>query len=645
MCGIFGSVGASAGRDLLDAMTEVSRHRGPDGVGHVVLPAQGDTPAVCLGNTRLAIVDLDGGAQPMRADSVHLVMNGELYDHVVRRAALDALGHRFGTRSDTEVALRSFLEFGPDAVEHLTGMFALAVWDRSTRRLILARDRVGQKPLFYAYDGTRGDLVFASEPKALVAAASTGARIDTSPDFEALHHFLSLRYVPSPATLLRGVRELPPGHRLIWQGGTIRVEPFWRLDVEAVDERSERELIEALDAALDDAVRRHRVSDVEVGAYLSGGLDSSTIVARMVRQIDAPRTFAVGAPGSDVDELPSARRVADRCGTRHVEDALASTGPAEVLASVPRLVHYLDLPPDPIAPCVERAAALAARHVKVVLGGDGGDELFAGFDRYLGVLALDAPWRPAAALAGRVGAALVAPFGGALDYKSPAQKLRWLATIAGEADLARRYASATTSTRFGAEEKARLYGATLRPYLDLDSTASIVDAVRAAPARDPLHRLLYADMVTRLPGHSLLMGDRLSMAHGLELRSPLLDDRLVELVTGFPANLKMRGRQLKWCLRRLAERDLPSAIARRPKHGFMLPIASWLRGPIHDPVRRLLLDGRTVAEDLFRADEVRRLLDEHRVGRVDHHVRLWLLLGVEAWFRQVTGTDGSARWS
>jgi asparagine synthase (glutamine-hydrolysing) len=508
-------------------------------------------------------------------------------------------------------------------------MFAVAVWDARERKLVLARDRLGQKPLFYTL--AAGGLAFASELKGLLAAGRTPAEVE----LESVHHYLSLRFVPSPRTMLRHVFQLPPGHRLVFRGGAARVERYWRLDFRDKLDGGDGELLERVAAKLDETVATHLVSDVEVGAFLSGGLDSSTVVARLVkagggdRPGDPPRTFAVGVAGAEVDERPWARRVAEHLGTRHHDRSVAP----ELASLLPRLVRCLDEPSDPIAACMLHAAELASEWVKVVLGGDGGDEGFAGFDRYLGV--------PRAGVYGLLPAPLRSLLGGLVDrlpgafgYKSVGQKLRWLHRVGGVRDLPRRYAEATCCFRFGAADKRRLYGdGPWRHLAELDSEGLLAHTFAEAPASNDLDRMLSTDYLTRLPGHSLMLTDRTTMAYSLEQRSPFLDHELVELLAALPPRLKIRGGELKWALRRLAEADLPADVVRRPKHGFMLPVAEWLRGPLRPAAEGILGGSRLVAEGAVRRSEVRRLLDEHRARRHDHHTRLWMLMNLEVWHR------------
>jgi asparagine synthase (glutamine-hydrolysing) len=606
-------------------MNETLSHRGPDDAGVENLGEAG------LAARRLSIIDLPGGHQPIRNETgaLCITFNGEIYNYRELRRELLERQHVFRTATDTEVVLHLYEEMGAGALERLRGMFAFAIWDSRERRLLLARDRFGQKPLFYAWDGSR--FLFASELKAILAVR----RSEPILSLEALDDFLALRFLPSPETMFAGIQKLPPGHLLTLQArpeGPPRLETqrYWSLRYLPKREIGEEEAVEEVRAALRDAVESHLVSDVPVGAFLSGGMDSSIVVAMMAEISDEPvTTCAIGVREQDFNELGFAREVAEHCGTRHREEVVWP----DLIRLLPKMIHHLEEPSDPIAACFFHAAALARRHVKVVLTGDGGDELFAGFDRYFGFrwiryyAALPAPLRRY--LLGPVLARLPDSSG----YKNLTQKLRWVHDLSFH-EGGRRYAEATVFFRFGDEGKAGLYtAACARGLADRDATECIVREFDAAEASDDLDRMLYADVGTRLAEHSLMLTDRLNMAHGLEARSPLLDHRLAETVATLPVSLKFRSRRLKYLLRRVSEPYLPASILRRPKQGFMFPLGYWMKGPLV-PVLRDLIDNSCLVEaGIFRREAMHRLLEEHLAHRSDHHVRLWMLLNVEIWYR------------
>ena len=620
MCGICGIISPSGpARAVLGEMLKVISHRGPDDEGTFVAGCAG------LGSRRLSIIDLPGGRQPMTNEdgTVVVVHNGEIYNHAALRRSLEQRGHTFRTRSDTEVIVHLYEEHGERCVEQLNGMFAIAIWDVRQQKLVLLRDRLGQKPLFYAEAG--GAFLFGSEVKAILAVLPEPPEVD----FEAVHHYLSLRFIPAPHTMLRQIRKLPAAHTLVWQHGQVRLSRYWDLSFEEKFQRPEAELLEQLQDKLRQAVASHLVSDVPVGAFLSGGMDSSMVVALMAEAGAAPfRTFAIGVHGQKDNELPFARLVADRYQTTHVEQSVD----VHLLVDLPKIIWHLDEPSDPIAACQYAAAAVAARETKVVLGGDGGDELFAGFDRYRGMLYLDYY----AALPAGVRRGLIAPWLAArsdrFGYKNWVQKLRWTEQVSQHATLANRYAEATCFFRFSHDAKRALFGADLWQCVGHLSSAETISAqYDQARASDPIDRMLYADYMTRLPEHSLMLADRMAMAHGLELRSPYLDHYLVEFLAAFPSRLKIRGRTLKYALRKIARSYLPPAIVRRQKQGFMFPVARWFRDGMYPFLQDQLLNGHFVQTGLFDALAVRRLLDEHRTQRFDHHVRLWMLLNLELW--------------
>lgn len=624
MCGICGIVGREAEGEaaVLRAMARRIGHRGPDAEGFHL--AEG----VALGNRRLEVIDLETGRQPLSNEdgTVWVTFNGEIYNYPELRDELERAGHRFRSRTDTEVLVHLYEEHGVGCVDRLRGMFAFAVWDDSRRTLFAARDRLGQKPFFYAERA--GRLYFASEVKSLLAHP----RLTAEPEPAAVDYFLTFRFVPPPLTMFRGVQSLPPGHWLSWREGDLEIGRYWSPDFTGMEVRSEQEWLEALRERLRDAVRCHLLSDVPVGALLSGGLDSGIVVALMAEALDEPfSTFCVGSESRSFDERPFARVVAAHVGADHRERCV---GP-DRLRCLPRIVHHLDAPTDPIAACFFESARLASEEVKVVLGGDGGDEMFAGFDRFaafrwVGWYARLPRWvreqvvRPAVER-------LRISFG----YKSPAEKARWLATVGVAEGMGERYARMNSYFRFGAEDRRGLYGPGLRSALaDQQAELAVSRPFDEAAARDLLHRMIYTDLVTRFPEHTLLLTDRLSMAHGLEARSPLLDDRLTELCAAMPADMKVRGRTTKYALRQVARDYLPPEIVRRPKQGFQFPLAEWLLDEgVLEGVRHSLTAGPLVRWEWVRREALETLFHEHGARRADHHVRIWLLQSLDLWCR------------
>ena len=645
MCGICGiwSPGFSRGdgeREALAAMSRALVHRGPDDEGAVELDEVG------LAMRRLSIIDLAGGHQPIANEdrSLWLVANGEVYNYRELRRILAGRGHRFATASDVEVILHLYEERGERLVDDLDGMFAFALWDGRRRRLLLARDRFGQKPLFYRFDGQR--LLFASEIKALLAALPTPPGVD----LRALDEYLTLRFVPSPRTLFQGIAKLPPAHVLVLDAAgvglhdgplaavpAVDVRRYWQLSYLPKQGGREADLVAGTRERVRAAVESHMVSDVPVGAFLSGGMDSSLVTALMAAAARSGGgaagtripTFAIGVEDAGFNELPYARQVADHCGTEHHEEMAQP----DMVQLLPKMVWHLDEPSDVIAACMWHSAALAARHVKVVLTGDGGDEVFAGYDRYFGFR-----WvRLYAALPAALRRGLLGPALGLLRdsaaYKNLTQRARWVHQLSFHRG-GRRYAEATAFFRFGQEGRDGLYTPEMaRAVADDDPMEAVIGAFDSAVAGDDLDRMLQADVATRLTEHGLMLTDRMTMAHSLEGRSPFLDHHLAEHVATLPVSCKIHRGTLKWILRQAAAPYLPEPILRRPKQGFMFPLAAWIKGPLQPTLRHLLRRSALVEHGIFSLPAIERLLAEHLAERADHHIRLWMILNVEVWYR------------
>ena len=620
MCGICGKFSPSGVKhEEINAMLDSLVHRGPDDSGCYVKANIG------LGSRRLSIIDLETGNQPISNEdgTIWVIYNGEVYNHRTLRVQLETKGHLFQTNSDTEVIVHLYEEVGERCVEQLSGMFAFALWDERQQKLVLARDRIGQKPLFYAQDG--GDLLFGSEMKAILALHRQERELDPL----AMHDYLSLRFVSAPRTIFRHIQKLPPAHMLVFQDGQIRLRRYWHLSFREKLTLSESEILEALREQIKCTVESHLISDVPVGAFLSGGLDSSLIVAILAGHLtQKPQTFSIGVDESDFDELPFARLLAEQYGIQHVEERVS----ANLIQSLPDMIWHLDEPSDPIAACMFQAARLASRHVKVVLGGDGGDELFAGFDRYVGARYINAYSLMPLTLRQGLIEPMLDRLPDSFAYKSLTQKLRWVHQLSLQATAAEQYAEATCFFRFAHEGKRALYTDHLwRELGERNSTVAMTELFNHAEADDLLDRMLYTDFVTRLPEHSLVLTDRMSMAHGLEVRSPFLDHELVEFLAKVPANIKVQNNQPKYLMRKLAANYLPATILQREKQGFMLPIAYWFRTDLFPLVSRMLEQSYFVKEGWFQKGNIQRLLEEHRTNRHDHHVRLWMLLTLDLW--------------
>jgi asparagine synthase (glutamine-hydrolysing) len=611
VCGISGLIAREGTPDLalVERMCAAIVHRGPD-------EGSADAFGRCaLGHQRLRVIDLETGQQPVSDESGEIVavFNGELYNFAELRAELRARGHEVRGSGDTPVIPHLYEEYGPSFSERLDGMFAVALWDAGRERLVLARDRLGKKPLLWSMlaDGT---LAFASELKALLRLPGLRRQVDLA----GLDAYLALQYVPGARTPLRGVEKVPPGHTLVWERGRVDVQPYWE-PRPAEHALSEEEWLERVRAAVATAVRRRLVADVPLGALLSGGIDSSIVVALMAQVSPEPvRTFTVGFGDARYDERRYARAVAERYATRH-EEVVLEPDAADVL---PRLATTFDEPlGDEAALPTFLICEHARRHVTVALSGDGGDESFAGYERYA-----------AMRLAARVPSALARLGAPALRFVPSARREPRSAAFRAARFL--ESASASPAERYG--RLMEVWPARLRAELwtrEAAVAARSTGEVLGPPPAAGITGLQLLDVGTYLPGDLLLKADLASMAHSLELRSPLLDHRVLELGLSLPDRLKLRRRDGKQALRRAFAADLPPEIAARGKTGFGVPISSWFRHELRDLARDLLLDRRARDRGYFRRDVVERLLADHAAGRADHGHRLWCLVMLELWLR------------
>jgi asparagine synthase (glutamine-hydrolysing) len=629
MCGICGIVGpARVERDVLARMTRSLRHRGPDDEG-LLTTSYADGTEVGLGFRRLSIIDLETGNQPIGNEdgSVQVVLNGEIYNYRELRDELVAHGHRFATNADTEVVVHLYEELGSRCVERLNGMFAIALWDERDRRLLLARDRFGKKPLYYAELGET--LLFGSELKALLEHPDCPRSLD----YDSVSRYLALEYVPAPWTIFEGVRKLPGGHLLSWQGGRCAIEQYWDLSFpENGHAVSDEEYVDEFRSLLRAAVRRRLVSDVPLGAFLSGGIDSSSVVAMMAESLPAGqvKTFSIGFAEQSFDESEHARRVAEHFGTDHYEDIFTANTMLDLL---PTVADFLD---EPFADASVLPTYLLSRHtrgsVTVALGGDGSDELLAGYptfqaDLFAGLYRLPAGVheRLVLPLADRLP---VSTKNFSLDFKvkrflrgaaSPASERH--ATWLGSFTHGEQSAVLTHASSDPLEEQRRLYA--------------------AAPTRNRLERLVYLYAKTYLEDDVLVKVDRASMASSLEVRAPFLDVELVEFLGRVPPRLKLRRFGTKHLLKRAMGELLPSGIANRPKKGFGIPVAEWLKGPLRGPLQDELSPERLRAQAIFVPGEVQRLVSEHLAGRRDHRKPLWTLFMFQLWHRRWVERGGT----
>jgi asparagine synthase (glutamine-hydrolysing) len=629
MCGIAGIVSTDRQRDIaMRRMLRALAHRGPDGEGIYHEDHVTHDNGATLGHRRLSIIDLAGGQQPLQnADrSIVLVCNGEIYNYRELRRELERNGHVFLTHSDCEVIIGLYERYGDRVLDRLRGMFAFVLWDVKQRRLLAARDHLGQKPLYYMHD-ERG-FACASEIKALLAFDGRKPRMNLA----ALDQYLALRLIDAPLSMFEGIHKLPPGHSLVLEaGGTPRIERYWRLEQEPKLTGSEDRLCDELEARIEEALRLHLVSDVPVGAFLSGGMDSSLLVAMLARKLGVRQlpTFTMGLDYQRFDEAPAARAVAQMFGTEHHEERVKP----EITALLPDLVDALDEPSDPLSLCTWLLARFTRRHVKVVIGGDGGDELFGGYDRYYGNLYASHYGKVPETLRRRVLAPAVALIPESGWYKSVGHQLRWLHHLSFHSGGAR-YAASLSYFYFDRERRAELFAPQVADqWRRLDAEAAIRAPYEAAPGNGPLDRMLFADSMVRLPNHPVMITDRICMAHGLEARSPFMDHELAAFAARLAPALKVRGGTLRYIQRKLAARYLPPQILNRPKQGFSSALPYLLQREYAQLYSTCLRDSRLARDRILDGAVMTRLIDEHLAKRADHGNRLWLLINAEVWYR------------
>jgi asparagine synthase (glutamine-hydrolysing) len=620
VCGIAGKVDRAAGvpAALVEQMCERQAHRGPDSRG--IFSGDG----VGLGIQRLRVIDLETGDQPVYNEdrSVVVVLNGEIYNYRELRRELEGRGHSFSTHGDTEVIVHLYEEEGPDLVQRLSGMFAFALWDERRKRLLITRDRVGKKPLFYSE--RNGSLSFASELGALMADPSIPREVDPA----AIDCYLAYGYIQAPRSIWGGVKKLPPAHTLVWEDGNTHAERYWSLDYSRKTDASLPELEEELRNRVSAAVRRRMIADVPLGALLSGGVDSAIVVSEMAAA--APqrvKTFSIGFAQEDYNELPLARLTAERFGTDHEE----FTVEPNAIEIVPKLVrHYGEPFADSSAIPSFYLAELTRRQVTVALNGDGGDESFAGYLRYVannlsgGLDLVPRRLRRGAASA----AERLLQMGDARGLRSYGR--RFLTSI-GE-DAPGRYADHVCI--FNRSERETLLGEAALGAVGAETADVIAGPWRKASGRSRLDVLLETDVDTYLPGDLLVKMDIASMAYSLEARSPLLDPELMQFAASLPARYKARLTSKKWILRRAYRERIPDEVLDGKKRGFGVPLGAWFRNELRDFTREVLLDPVCIGRGLIHEGPTRALLDQHDRGGADRSMQIWTLLMLELWHRE-----------
>ncbi len=620
MCGIAGIVRADAAavdRDLLQRMNAAIRHRGPDEDGFYF------NDGVGLAMRRLAIIDLKTGQQPIHNHdrTRWLVFNGEIYNYRKVRAQLEKLGHKFYTDSDTEAVVAAYDEYGTECPKHLRGMFAFAIWDERDKSLFLARDRVGKKPLLYAH--LPGQLAFASEFSALVLHPDVSRDVD----LEAIHHYLSFMCVPAPLTAYRAIRKLEPAHWLLWRNGEIKTERYWHLDFSKKTSLSETEAGERLIDLLREAVRIRLMSEVPLGAFLSGGIDSSAVVALMAQESsERVKTFSIGFEEQDFSEVHHARRVAQRVGADHHEFIVRP----DAMEILPTLVeHYGEPFADSSAIPSYYVSRETRRYVTVALNGDGGDECFAGYERYAAMnLARTYASIPGKRLLNTATQAIPTPrsrgnpiakaqrFIAAASLPPLERYLRWMSSFDEDAK------QKLYTDDFRAETAGFRTVSFLEPWFANVNGGGIVDAA------------LLSDTMTYLPNDLLVKMDIASMTVSLEARSPFLDHVLMEFAATLPEKMKLRRLTTKYLLKKVLKEIVPGENLTRRKMGFGVPIGYWFRGSMQAFLRETLLSDKSLGRGFFKPERIRAIVDEHIDNRMDHSHRLWSLMMLELWFQR-----------
>ena len=610
-----------ADQDLLKKMCSIMSHRGPDDEGYFI------NRDVGLGMRRLSIIDLKTGHQPIHNEdeSVWVVLNGEIYNYKELTYELQAKGHRFYTNSDIEVLVHLYEDLKQDCVHKLRGMFAFAVWDKREERLFLARDRLGIKPLYYTYRDNR--LLFASEIKALLEDKGISRRIDTL----ALDYYLTFLYIPAPLTMFKGINKLMPGHSLSFKNGDLNIKRYWKLNFPKAKKASMSFYKESIIDVLKETVKSHLVSDVPLGVFLSGGIDSSTIVALMHQLgVDCIRTFSIGYEGkyASYNELEYSRLVAKRFNTQHQEFIIKP----DIIKILPTVVRYLDEPfADSSALLTYFISKEARQYVKVALSGIGGDEVFGGYPRYTGaivssyyerlpftlrkLLKYSSFWIKSSSkgrnISGRVKRYLEAGL-----LMPPERYLAWISF-------------------FDNQTKAKLYNPDIKQDIQGREGYIHLNYFKEINSQDYLNRIVYMDINTYLPDDLLTMADRMSMANSLELRVPFCDHKLMESCFAIPYQLKIKGLRLKDLLKKTLEGILPQEILNKPKQGFMVPLGGWLREDLKPYVLEMLSHENIKKRGYFNSDYIREILNKHFSGRENFTHQIWALLVLEVWFRNL----------
>jgi asparagine synthase (glutamine-hydrolysing) len=624
MCGIAGFINAngdSVDRSILEGMNRAIAHRGPDEDGFYLHENVG------LAMRRLSIIDLASGQQPIYNEdkTKAIVFNGEIYNYQELRESLDRLGHKFYTKSDTEVVIHLYDEYGAEALQHLRGMFALAVWDKTNKSLFLARDRVGKKPVLYSHQ-KNGDLIFGSEFQAVLKHPSVSREVD----LKAIDDYLSYLCVPAPKTAFKQIRKLEPGHWLRWKDGEIETHRYWQPDFSRKIKITEKEAIDETTRILRESTRLRMISEVPLGAFLSGGVDSSAVVALMAQESNQPvKTFSIGFEEQDFSELKYAKRVADHVGAEYHEFIVRPN----VLEIIPTLVeHYGEPYADSSAIPTYYVAKETRKHVTVALNGDGGDESFAGYERYTAMRIAEAYARVPSALRKVF---VEAPVNLLPTAELKRSRFRDAKRFLRAANLPRTERYFRWVSTFNRDSKRELYTADFAASISgNDPTALLDNWFAKANGTGTLDATLLTDQMTYLPNDLLVKVDIATMANSLEARSPFLDHKLIEFAASLPESMKMRGVETKSLLKKVAARLVPKEVIYRRKMGFGVPVGKWFRGEMKDFVRGVLLSEKSLKRGIVKPEIMERYVDEHTSAERDHSFQLWTLLMLELWFQR-----------
>jgi asparagine synthase (glutamine-hydrolysing) len=556
-----------------------------------------------------------------------IVYNGKIYNKTDLRRELEQTGRPAAGNTDEEIVLHLYKEFGDDCVKKLRGMFSFGLWDFKRNRILVARDHMGQKSLFYTLD--KESFVFASEAKTVLASGVSERNID----IEGLWHYMSLRYLPDDHTLFKGIRKLQAGHFAVYENGKVSVHKYWQPDTfKSKVQGSEKELADALERLLLETVEAHlgESDSASIGSFLSGGIDSSLVTAMVAKIRGKPfHTFSIGVKEQDINELPWARMISSKYNLIAREEVVE----ADIIHKIPEMIFHMDEPSDPFGVGVYLVSQVAAKDVGIVLSGDGGDENFAGYDRFAGqklagLYSVFPAWIRRN-IFGKIFNLIPESFG----YKSFASKLKWLNDMSFY-DAGGRYARSMSFLRFTSEYKDALFtGEAIKRVVEIDSAQKILHYFNDGTAEELLDKMLYTDLMTRMPDHLLAISDRMGAANSLEIRPPLIDHKVTEFAASLPCEMKLHGRQLKYILRKVAYRYMPKELIDRPKQGFGFPIARWIRTDLSSFLQTLFSESRFVELGIFRQGELDRLLQEHVGGKADHNFRIWILLNLEIWYR------------